>query len=332
MATHPDDPSAPSSASGDGSRKLVVAYADTMPVSLVDLAGDRFPTVTFVPVNDSKIPEEASEATVLFRARWRGPALAKVVAALPRLSWLHSASAGLDQVLIPEVVARGLTVTRTARARAAPIAEFVLATTLALVKKIPELLAAQQARRWQRPFPGTLAGATVGIVGAGAIGRATAQRFRAFGTRVIGTKASPTELPEFDEVWPPERLDELLEAADVVVLACPLTKATRGLIDGRRLALMMRTAILVNVARGAVVVQADLIEALRDGVIAGAVLDVFKEEPLPAEDPLWGMPNVIVSPHASSAGPGVWEAGVEEFLENLERFLNGEALMDEQRP
>lgn len=326
MATHPDDPSATSE---DGSRKLVVAYADTMPVSLTDLAGDRFPTVTFVPVNDTEIPEEASDATVLFRARWRGPALAKVVTALPRLSWLHSASAGLDQVLIPEVVERGLIVTRTARARAAPIAEFVLATTLALVKRIPELLAAQQARRWQRPFPGTLAGSTVGIVGAGAIGRATAQRFRAFGTRVIGTKGSPVDLPEFDEVWAPERLDELLQAADVVVLACPLTEATRGLIDGRRLALMKPTAILVNVARGAVVVQADLVEALTTGVIAGAALDVFEEEPLPAEDPLWGMPKVIVSPHASSAGPGVWEAGVEEFFENLAWFLRGEALPNE---
>jgi phosphoglycerate dehydrogenase-like enzyme len=227
--------------------------------------------------------------------------------------------------------ARALQVTRTARARAVPIAEHVLTMTLALLRRLPDLLDAQRDRRWERREVRGLRGATVGIVGAGAIGRATATRFRAFESRVIGIKREPQPLPEFDDVWAVSRLDELLALADVLVLSCPLTEETRHLLGRARLRSMKPTALLVNVARGAVVVEEDLLEALEEGIIAGAALDVFEREPLPPEQRFWRLANVIVSPHSAAADPSVRQAVAREFLDNLERFLDGEPLEHQVR-
>jgi phosphoglycerate dehydrogenase-like enzyme len=222
-------------------------------------------------------------------------------------------------------------VTRTARARAVPIAEHVLTMTLALLRRLPELLEAQRDRRWERREVRGLQGATVGIVGAGAIGRATATRFRAFESRVIGIKREPQPLPEFDDVRAVSRLDELLALADVLVPSCPLTEETRHLLGRARLRLMKPTALLVNVARGAVVVEEDLLEALDEDVIAGAALDVFEREPLPPEHRFWRLPNVIVSPHTAAADPSVRQAVAREFLDSLGRYLQGEPLENEVR-
>jgi len=304
--------------------KVVVALAGRLPEGGRDPVASRFPMVELIRVADvGEVPEAARSAAVLLRARLSTSDLSKLLTSLPQLTWLHSASAGLDHVLIPEVLARNLLVTRTEMARAAPMAEFVLTASLALLKRLPELLASQRLKRWQRPAPGTLVGATVGVVGAGSIGRAVAKRFRAFDTRTIGIKATVKPLPEFDDVWGPDRLDELLREADVVVLACPLTEATRGLLGRRQFELMKPGAILVNVARGAVVVESELVRALQNGEIGGAALDVFETEPLPGDSPLWELANVIVSPHSSSAGPATWDAVVEEFLSKLELFVQG---------
>jgi phosphoglycerate dehydrogenase-like enzyme len=287
----------------------------------------RFPGARIVQMaEDGSVPTDARDARVLYRAAMPKPALSRAVGQCPDLEWVHTSTAGWEWVLVPEVLERDLQVTRTATALAAPIAEFVLTTTLALLKRLPELLAAQRDARWIRPDIALLGGRTVGIVGTGGIGRATAALFRAFGARTIGTKRTPEPLPEFDEVWSPDRLDDLLAASDVLVLACPLTAETRHLIDAAALRKLPRHALLINIARGAVVVEADLIAALQDGTIAGAALDVFDAEPLPADHPYWGLPNAIITPHAAFIAPDNAERAAEEFAANLGRYLRGEPL------
>ncbi len=295
-----------------------------------DALRSRFPEVRFVSVDtDGTVPPDGLGATALFRAAMPKEALSKAVVQAEELRWVHTSTAGFDWVLVPEVVERSLTVTRTARALSRPIAEFVLAMILMHLKQVPALLDSQRDRTWSQPAMRTLDGLTVGIIGAGAIGSQIAARCRAFGAAVIGTKRVPAPLPMFDEVLAPEHLLDVLSRSDIVVLACPLTRDTEHLIDAAAFRAMKRDAFLVNIARGAVVVEADLVDALQSGVIAGAALDVFETEPLPSEHPLWTTPRAIVTPHVAYRAPTNFEHAIEEFGDNLERFINGRALENE---
>ena len=292
---------------------------------------ERFPGLRIVRLPASgDVPEDARDATVLYRAGMPHDALRTALAQLPRLDWIHTASAGFNWVLIPEVVARPIRLTRTARVLDAPIAEYVVGTTLALLKGLPGLLEAQRARRWEREVDARgLLGATVGVIGAGAIGSAVAARFRPFGVRGVGVKRHPPPLAEFDEILAPHELDRLLTDSDVVVVACPLTPETRHLLGAREFALLRSNAVLVNIARGEVLVEADLVEALRERRFAAAALDVFSEEPLPATSPLWELDNVILTPHVSYVDPSNALRGVVEFADNLERYVAGTPLLNE---
>jgi len=310
----------------EGTIATVVVLAGRVPSELLAHLEGRFPELNFVSVPpEGPIADSARDATVLLTAGQPTPALKETVDALQRLEWVHTISAGVDRHL-PVIAGRPVRFTRTAGARAVPIAEHVLAMTLALLKRVPDLLNSQRRREWRRSRPLDLAGATVGIVGAGAVGREAAVRFKAFGTRTIGLRRSGGPAHGFDTVWPSDHLEDLLIASDVVVVACPLTPRTKGLLGGREFELMRPGAYLVNVARGGIVVEEDLVAALQGGRLGGAALDVFEVEPLPAESPLWGMSNVIVSPHSASASPTVWDSVVEEFAENLTRYLSGAPL------
>ncbi len=291
----------------------------------------RFPELRVVRLPASgDVPEDARDATVLYRAGMSHDALRTALAQLPDLDWIHTASAGFNWVLIPEVVARPIRLTRTARVLDVPIAEYVVGTTLALLKGLPALLEAQRARRWEREVSARgLLGATVGIIGAGAIGSAVAARFRPFGVRVLGMKRDPKPLADFDEILAPTELDRLLIESDVVVVACPLTPETRHLLGAREFALLRTHAVLVNIARGEVLVESDLVEALRQRRFAAAALDVFSEEPLPATSPLWDLDNVILTPHISYVDPNNSLRGVVEFADNLERYVAGAPLLNE---
>lgn len=305
-----------------------VLLAPALSTQVRDTLSAEFPRLRFVHLEpDGSVPGEARGAQVLLRKGMSHDALHLTLDGAPALRWIHTASAGFDWVLTPRVIASGVVLSRTANVIDKPIAEFVVALALALYKQVPAFLASQRAHRWERPRTlRTLVGGTVGIVGAGAIGREAAKRFRALGAQVLGIKRNPEELPEFDRVLGPEGLPILLEQADLLVLACPHTPETHHLLGRREFASMKPSAMLVNIARGAIVVEDELIEALRDGVIAGAALDVFTTEPLPADSPLWDLPNVILTPHAAPLSDHNEEGIIAEFAANLHRYLAGEPL------
>jgi len=255
-------------------------------------------------------------------------------ASATRLRWIQLTAAGVGGLLFPEMVESPVIVTNARGLHAVSMAEHALGVMLMFARKLHLARDAQGRRHWSQdeqwgeppPFA-QLAGSTLGIVGLGAVGRALAERARALGLRVLAVRRRPAGDPApAHEQWGPERLPDLLQRSDWLVLAAPLTPATRGLIAAAELALMPAHAILVNLGRGALVDEAALTEALAAGRIAGAALDVFQEEPLPEASPLWAMPQVIATPHVSGFGPRFWERTCELFARNLRRYLAGEPL------
>lgn len=253
-----------------------------------------------------------------------------VVDRAARLKWIHATAAGVDTLLYPPVVDGRVMLTSSVGIHTTVLPEHVMAVVLAFSRRLPMAIRNQIARRWDRAstLGEELQGKVLGVLGLGAIGRVLAERAAAFGMRVIGTKRTPEAIACVERVYPPEATDEVLRAADFLVILLPLTSQTRGLIDARALALMKPTAVLINVGRGAVVQEAALIAALREGTIAGAGLDVFEREPLPAESPLYDMANVILTPHVSGASPTYFDRAIPLFCENLRRYLDGAPLLN----
>jgi phosphoglycerate dehydrogenase-like enzyme len=291
------------------------------------------PRVRLVWVGADGEPQgDLDTVEVVFRAGEFTPAqLQRLLPRLPRLRWIHTMAAGVDAELSADVVARPVVVTRTRGLHHVPVSEWVLMQLLAVSKRLPAFVRAQDARRWQPlEVPASLVGRTVGIVGYGEIGQAIAQRARGFGFRLVGLRRHPRPAPELDALYGPEGLERLLAESDYVVVVTPLTPETRGLIGAAQLRAMRPTAWLINVGRGPVVDEAALLRALREGWIAGAALDVFAQEPLPPEHPLWSLPNVLVTPHNSGIRPLQFRSEiVDQFVANLRRYLAGEPLLNQ---
>ena len=304
-------------------------YADEP--ALMGTLRSRFPDIRFLGVNrELPFPPEVREGKVLLYGALTKPVLSALLNYAP-VEWIHTGTAGFDWLMVPEVEARAIPISRTLHAMDTPIAEFVMATMLAHFKNLSRLLEAQQRRAWEPPMHGELYGKTLCIVGAGSIGSRIAGYAKAFGMRVVGTKRSPEPLAGFDSIHPPSELRGLLEAADVTVLACPLTPETRHMIGYAQFQAMRRESYLINIARGALIVEADLIRALEENLISGACLDVFETEPLPTDSPLWSIPNLFISPHCSYRSPNVRSRVIEEFSDNLTRYLNGEPVKNTMR-
>lgn len=252
-----------------------------------------------------------------------------------RLKWLHTFAAGLDHAVYAELLARGVRLTGSSGAAAVPIAHTAIMGMLALARHLPSWLALQRRHAWEPlrdadSYPVDLREQTALVVGVGRIGAEIARLARAFGLHVIGVRRGPRRSGEpVDELHVPQALPELLPRADWLFLACPLTPETRGLIDAAAIARLPRGAIVINIARGKIVAEPALVDALTSGHLAGAYLDVFDTEPLPADSPLWDMPNVLVSPHNATISAGN-EARIRTiFLENLRRWGRGEPLLNE---
>jgi D-2-hydroxyacid dehydrogenase (NADP+) len=246
----------------------------------------------------------------------------------PRLSWLHTFSAGVDHPWFQALRKQGIRLTTSSGAHAAPIAHTVMLYLLALTRGLPAWLDAQRRSAWERHPLRDLQGLVMGVVGLGPIGLEVARLGAALRMRVVGVRRRPRG-DEPCETWPLARLDELIAKADALVLALPLTDETHHLLDARRIALIKPSALLVNVGRGALVDEPALAVALASGRLGGAGLDVFEVEPLPQGSPLWSLPNVIVTPHNSGDTPGNLDRATEIFLDNLARFGRGEPLRNE---
>lgn len=247
------------------------------------------------------------------------------------LRWVHIHSAGADRPIYPELRARGVQVTTSSGANASVVAQTALAGLLALARRFPQLMAAQQARTWaplvSGPLPRDLSGQTAVLVGWGPIGQQLGTFLCMLGLKLIVVRRSTVPvMQEGVTTVGFEALPAVLPRADWLLLACPLTQQTRGLVNRQLLQILPATACLVNVARGEIVVEVDLIEALREGRLAGAYLDVFTHEPLAAASPLWALPNVIVTPHSAGHSDGNHRRVCELFLANLARWHAGQPL------
>ncbi|MFB7269813.1 D-2-hydroxyacid dehydrogenase [Streptomyces sp. NPDC056244] len=239
----------------------------------------------------------------------------------PRPRWVHTASAGVDRLLCPELIAAETVVTNARGIFEEPIAEYVAGLVLAMAKDLPGTLELQRQRRWRHREGLRVAESRAVVIGAGPIGRAVAGTLRALGVTVAvtGRTARPG-------VYGPDQLDRLVSRADWVIGAAPLTDATRGMFDARLFGLMQPSARFINVGRGQLVVESDLIAAVSKRWIAGAALDVFEREPLDPESPLWDVPGLIVSPHMSGDTVGWRDRLGAQFVELYELWAAGKPL------
>ncbi len=251
------------------------------------------------------------------------------------LRWIHSPAAAVHQLLFPEMVASDVVLTNARDVHGPVVAEHAIALILALSKRLPSAVRLQQSRTWGqeamwrgRPRPREILGATLAIIGMGSIGREIVPRAVALGMRVLAVREHPQHgAAGAHAVFGPHELDQVLAEADFVVIATPLTDSTRGLFDAVRLRRMKPEAYLINVGRGPVVDEAALGEALRDHTIAGAALDVFAKEPLPQDSPLWGLENLLITPHTAAVTDKLWERHYALISENLRRDLAGQPLL-----
>lgn len=298
------------------------------------------PAIDWMAGAKQRTPEEQTRfdalldtADVLFGAPDQsGRALGRTVAANRGLRWVHTIPAGGGQQVkaarLSDADLERVVFTTSAGVHAIPLAEFAVFGVLAGVKRLPWLLGMQRDKQWGPREPlGALEEATVLVVGLGSIGRLTATKLTALGVRVVGVHRREVEA-DVERIVPVERFADAASTADAIVLALPGTEATRGMLSAEVLAAVKPGITVVNVGRGTTVDEPALIEALRDGRVGLAVLDVTQTEPLPHDSPLWELPNVLIAPHTAAISPHEPRRIAELFAENARRFLDGEPLLN----
>ena len=280
---------------------------------------------------EAPVPDElAARCEVLLAWRPTPGILVK----MPRLKWVQSVTAGMEQWLNDPDLRTDVLLACARGSHRIQMPENILGTLFNLTKPFVACAGDQRESRWVRQVSEPLAGKTLGILGLGAIGQELARKAAALEIKVIGTKRTATALPHVAKVYAPEATDEVLGASDYVLLLLPLTTETEGYMNTQRFKAMRRTAYLLNFARGALIVDDDLIAAVRSHTIAGAVLDVFRKEPLPADHPFWTTEGITVLPHIGGLHPARDELVAAVFVENARRYVCGEpltALVDRSR-
>jgi D-2-hydroxyacid dehydrogenase (NADP+) len=305
--------------------KLLILLTFPEPIRNVyrDGLAEAFPQLKIDMVDHhSKVDPYINEANILvtFGAHMADHVLEKAT----NLKWIQALGTGVDGIVDSPALRDGVIVTNLRGLHGASVSESVLAVMLALSRNLPRAVRSQDAGRWDR-FPVSLVkGKTVGILGVGVIATELAPRCQALGMKVIGITSSPRSVPGFDRVVSRDELLEVVAELDHLVLLIPYTSETDGIVGSAVLKRMKRSAFLINVARGGVVDQPALVEALHAGLIAGAALDVFAEEPLPDGHPLWKMPNVLITPHMAGFHAGYPDEALPIVIENIRHFLAGD--------
>lgn len=291
----------------------------------------RFPHIDFVHATSDETRAQGladcdvAYTWILNRAELEGA---------PKLRWVHTSAVAVETLCLQDLFARGVMVSNTRGVQAVPIAEHVMAVVLAFAKQLPAVLDHQRQAHWaQNAFvglqlPWLLRGRTLGLIGVGTIGAEIAARAKAFGMGVVAARrrTGRDSIKNVDDTFGPGQLGAMLSHCHVLVVAAPLTPHTLGMLGAREFRQLPRGALVVNVGRAKIIDTDALIDALRSGHLGGAALDVFPQEPLPPDHPLWSCPNVILSPHTSGFRDGHWHEVVELFADNLERFERGDAL------
>jgi D-2-hydroxyacid dehydrogenase (NADP+) len=303
----------------------------SIPDTHAALLATAFPDVEFVRAFTL---EEAARTIVDVDAAFTPRLTEEMIATAPRLRWVHSSAAAVHGLLpLAELEAAGITVTNSKGIQAIPIAEHVMGGLLLLLRAFDRTIAAQRERQWIQnelalEWPRLLHGQRMTIVGLGTIGVEIAKRAHAFGVEVTGVRRHPDrDRPSFvHEVFGPDALDDALRGRDIVVLSAPGVRSTQRLIGAEQLALLQRGALLANVARAGIVDQGAMRAALLNGQLGGAILDVFEQEPLASDDPLWSTPNVLITPHSAGFRASHWDDVVALFGDNLRRYRRGESL------
>ena len=272
-------------------------------------------------------PKDVFECDALFTWDPSNPFLRDNFSRLTRLRWVHASSAGVDRLLFPELVGSDVALTNSRYVFDESLAEYVIGLMLMMSKDFGATLAFQREHRWVKRESDMLRGAVVVIVGVGPIARQVARFANAFGMVVHGIgRTARNGDPDFGDITSPDAMHTLFAIADYVVMVLPKTPATEKLVDAAALAALKPSARLINVGRAWSLDQDALVRALRDGLLSAAALDVMTPEPLPADDPLWDTPNLIISPHMSGDHHG-WRADIVTLFDsNLERWLRGEPL------
>ncbi|HVD31609.1 MAG TPA: D-2-hydroxyacid dehydrogenase [Methylomirabilota bacterium] len=288
----------------------------------------RFPEDRILAIADEKGLGAAADAEVAFSGN-NPRRVRQLLDATPKLRWYHTVSAGVENMPLPELAQRGIVLTNNSGSYDIQIAEHLMAFVFAASRQLHRYRDNQRASDWKEQQHQELRDATIVVYGMGSIGGEIARLASAVGMRVIGVrrKAGPSE-PGIDRVVAADRLAEVVGEADYLAIAAPLTSATRGAISREVISRMKPTAWIMNIARGAIVDEPAMVEALQAKRIAGAALDVFTTEPLPKESPLWTLENVIITPHHSGSSPRAGERTLALFAENLRRYKAGEPLMN----
>lgn len=306
----------------------------TLPLWCVEEVVRAFPDIEFVHLNSTdRILDEIRDADVLMA--WK--ITEEEFHEAEKLKWIHTGMAGLTWLLIPPVVESDVLVSNSRGVHPPIMGEHAMALMLAFARRLHDCMDFQRRSVWGRteiynrvPSFDGLTGKTVGIVGYGAIGREVARRARSFDMKVIGFKRDLDQATEFaDALYAPNCLDELLSEIDYLVIAAPLTEDTQEMIGREQFEKMKTSSVLINLARGEIVDQKAMIDALEAEQIAGAGLDVFVPDPLPDGHPLFNVKNVILTPHVSGTDPKMWQRITDIFVENIRRFREGERLINQ---
>ncbi len=246
----------------------------------------------------------------------------------PKLKWIHALSAGVESLLFPEMQAKNTLLTNSRGIHGIPISEHVLAMMLAFTRGLNVFIRQQGKKEWKRSPVEEIHDKTIGIVGLGSIGREIAKKAKGMGMHVVASKRTMTTELFVDKLYAPNQLNELLAISDFVVVSLPLVEETKNFFTLKEFSSMKSSAYFINVSRGAVVKEDDLITALTKGLIKGAGLDVFDHEPLPNTSALWDMSNVIITPHLAALSPNYLDRAIKLFADNLSRFIQGKEMLN----
>jgi phosphoglycerate dehydrogenase-like enzyme len=277
-----------------------------------------------LPRNATPSGAQLQEAAAMLT--WGPPA--GTLAQMPKLRWAQALTAGVEHWLARADLPPGMTLTCARGTHRVQMPENILGALFHITKPYAAIVGDNAASTWTRRVSSTLAGQTLGILGLGAIGQELARKAAALEMRVIGTRRAAGTLPHVEQVYSPAETDEVLAQSDFVVLLLPVTPETENIVNAARLARMKKTAWLLNFGRGALIDDAALVAAAKSGTIAGAILDVFRQEPLPKDDPFWGTENILVLPHIGGLHPARDSMVAALLVENLRRFLDGAPLKE----